>query len=80
MSRLFAPIFVLGIQVLGSLLLGCFLLLTPVRAGNLLHDAFLVFPQVRRDDRLKKLCLRLLGAGLIVLAVKAALRFLGTGG
>jgi hypothetical protein len=46
MSRLFAPIAVLAIQVLGLLLLGCWLLLTPTRAGNLLHDAFLVFPPV----------------------------------
>jgi hypothetical protein len=76
MTRLFGPILVLLIQVLGSFLVGCWLLLTPMRAGNQLHDAFLVFPRVGREDRAKRLCLRLLGVGLIVIAIKAALGFL----
>jgi len=75
MARLFVPILVLMIQVLGTCAVGCWLLLTPVRAANQLHEAFLVFPQVDRDDHVKKLCLRLLGVGLIVLATKAGLGF-----
>lgn len=75
MARLFGPIIVLLIQVLGSLLVGCWLLFAPVRAGSFLHEAFLVFPEVGPHDWVKKLCLRLLGGGLIVLAVKAALGF-----
>jgi hypothetical protein len=76
MGRLFGPILVLAIQVLGLLLLGCWLLLTPARAGNQLHDAFLVFPPVSQRDWIKKLFLRSLGAGLIAIAINAALEFL----
>ncbi|HEX7671067.1 MAG TPA: hypothetical protein VF395_15840 [Polyangiaceae bacterium] len=74
-ARLFGPILVLLIQVLGSLLVGCCLLLARVRAGSFLHEAYLVFPQVGPHDRVKKLCLRLLGGVLVALAVKAALGF-----
>ncbi len=75
MARLLGPVLVLFIQVLGTFAVGCWLLLTPGRAANLLHDAFVVFPQVGPEDHLKKLCLRILGSGLVVVAARATAGF-----
>ena len=50
---------------------GVFLLLAPVRAGNLIHDSQL-FPEVCRGDRMKKIVLRAAGIALLGFAVHSA--------
>ena len=49
--------------------LGTYLLFVPRRAGNFLNDAFAIFPQVKQEDRLKKLFYRIGGLGLIAASV-----------
>src|SRR6266566_8186536 len=49
--------------------LGTYLLVAPRRAGNFLNDAFAIFPHVEQKNRLKKLCYRLGGIGLIAVSV-----------
>lgn len=51
---------------------GVFMLLAPARIGNLIHDSFGLYPQVRKGDRDRKLILRLVGIGLIAFAVNFA--------
>jgi hypothetical protein len=40
---------------------GLFLLLSPLRAGNLIHDSFGLYPQVRRADHGRKIVVQLAG-------------------
>jgi hypothetical protein len=53
---------------------GLFMLVAPARFGNLIHDSFGLYPQVRRGDWGKKLILRLLGLGLLGFAANFAFR------
>jgi hypothetical protein len=53
---------------------GLFMLLAPVRFGNLIHDSFGLYSQVRSGDWGKKVILRLLGLGLLGFAANFALR------
>ena len=51
---------------------GAFLLFAPVRAGNLIHESFGLFPEVRPADRGKKAVLRLVGMALLAFAARLA--------
>jgi hypothetical protein len=72
MSRL------LGIVVLYALMfaawagVGLFMVLAPVRFGNLVHDNFGLFPEVGGGDWGKKLVLRIIGFALLGFAVRFA--------
>jgi hypothetical protein len=60
---------------------GLFLLFSPQRAGNLIHDSFGLYPQVRRSDRGRKIVLQFAGLGLLAFAAGFALRVVSlTGG
>jgi hypothetical protein len=68
MSRLLGIVGIYLVMFLGWTGVGAFLLLAPVRAGNLLHDSFGLFPEVRPRDRGKKTVLRVAGLGLLAFA------------
>lgn len=51
---------------------GLFMLIAPVRFGNLVHESLQLFPQVGVNDRGKKLFLRLAGTGLLAFAARFA--------
>ena len=53
---------------------GLFMLVAPVRFGNLVHDNLQLFPEVNPGDWGKKLILRLLGIGLLAFAVRLIVR------
>jgi hypothetical protein len=53
---------------------GLFMLLAPARFGNLIHDSFGLYPEVRRGDWCKKLILRVVGLGLLAFAANFAMR------
>lgn len=53
---------------------GLFLLFSPQRAGNLIHDSFGLYPQVRRPDLGRKIVLQLAGPGLLAFAAGFAVR------
>jgi hypothetical protein len=71
---------VLGIVVFYAAMLfawtaaGLFMLFAPMRCGNLIHDSFGLYPQVRRTDWGKKLILRVAGIALLGFAAHFALR------
>jgi len=73
-SRLIGPIAIYGAMILGCTAAGFCLLLAPVRVGNLIHESLYLFPEVRPSDWAKKLFLRLAGTGLLVFALRFALR------
>jgi len=74
MSRVLGIVAVYLAMFLAWIAAGLFMLLAPARFGNLVHDSFGLYPEVRRQDWGKKLFLRLLGAGLLAFAVHFALR------
>jgi hypothetical protein len=47
MSRLLGIVAIYFVMFLGWAGAGAFLLFAPVRAGNLIHDSFGLFPEVR---------------------------------
>ncbi len=53
---------------------GLFMLVAPARFGNLVHDSFGLYPEVRPADWGKKLIIRVLGIGLLGFAAQLALR------
>jgi hypothetical protein len=73
MSRLLGLVIVYAAMFLGWCGVGLFMVLAPVRFGNLVHDTLLLFPEVGAKDWGKKLLLRLVGAGLLVFAIRFAL-------
>jgi hypothetical protein len=54
--------------------IGLFMLISPVRFGNLVNESFGLFPQVAPQDWGKKLFLRFLGVALLAFAVRFVLR------
>ena len=68
MTRLLGIVGIYVAMFLGWTWVGAFLLLAPVRAGNLIHDSFGLFPEVRPNDRVKKLVVRAAGLGLLAFA------------
>jgi CheY-like chemotaxis protein len=51
-----------------------FLLFAPQRAGNLIHESFGLYPQVRRTDHGRKVLLQLAGLALLAFAIRFAFR------
>ena len=74
MSRLLGIVGIYVLMFFAWTAAGLFMLLAPVRFGNLVHDSFGLYPQVRGGDWGKKLILRLLGLGLLGFAANFALR------
>ena len=74
MSRLLGIVAIYVLMCLAWTAAGLFLLLAPVRAGNLIHESFGFYPAVRGRDRGKKLLLRVVGVGLLAFAAKFAIR------
>ena len=58
-----------AVMLLAWIAAGAFLLFMPVRAGNLIHDSFGLFPEVQPQDHVKKAILRIAGIGLLAFAV-----------
>lgn len=65
MSRLLSVAGLYVFMFLGWIGAGLFMLLAPVRFGNLLHDSFGLFPEVSKSDGGKKLIIRLAGAAFL---------------
>jgi hypothetical protein len=80
MTRLLGIVAIYIAMFLGWTGVGMFLLLAPVRAGNLIHDSFGLFPEVRPNDQGKKIVLRTAGLGLLAFAVHFALDLVGRAG
>jgi hypothetical protein len=57
-----------ALMVLAWIAAGAFLLFMPMRAGNLIHDSFGLFPEVHPKDHAKKTLLRIAGIGLLAFA------------
>jgi hypothetical protein len=74
MSRLLGVVFIYAAMILAWTGVGLFMLIAPVRFGNLVHDNLQLFPEVNRGDWGKKLFLRLLGIGLLAFAVRIIIR------
>jgi hypothetical protein len=74
MSRLLGVVFIYAAMILAWTGVGLFMLVAPVRFGNLVHDNLQLFPEVNRRDWGKKLFLRLLGIGLLAFAVRLIVR------
>ena len=74
MSRVLGIVAIYAIMFLAWIAVGLFMLLAPVRFGNLVHDSFGLCPEVHRNDWGKKLILRLIGVGLRGVAGRFALR------
>ena len=74
MSRLLGVVFIYAAMILAWTGVGLFMLVAPVRFGNLVHDNLQLFPEVDRGDWGKKLFLRLLGIGLLAFAVRLIIR------
>ena len=74
MSRLLAVVFIYAAMILAWTGVGLFMILAPVRFGNLVHDNLQLFPEVNPGDSGKKLFLRLLGIGLLAFAVRLIIR------
>lgn len=74
MSRLLGIFFVYGAMMPAWICVGLFMLIAPVRFGNLVHESLQLFPEVNPADWGKKLFLRLLGIGLFAFAVRLLVR------
>ncbi|HTA44333.1 MAG TPA: hypothetical protein VK789_17915 [Bryobacteraceae bacterium] len=74
MSRLLGIVALYSFMFLAWTGAGLFLLISPARAGNLIHDSFGLFPGVGRSDLGKKTILRTAGLGLLGFAIHFALR------
>lgn len=74
MSRLLGIVAIYAFMFLAWTGAGLFLLILPMRAGNLIHDSFGLFPEVRRTDLGKRLVLRAIGLALLSFAIHLALR------
>jgi len=74
MSRLLGVVLIYAAMMLAWTSVGLFMLIAPVRFGNLVHDSLLLFPEVNPGDWGKKLFLRLLGLGLLAFAVRLLIR------
>ena len=74
MSRLLGIVFIYAAMILAWTGVGLFMIVAPVRFGNLVHDSLQLFPEVNPRDWGKKLFLRLLGIGLLAFAVRLIVR------
>jgi hypothetical protein len=74
MSRLLGVVFIYAAMILAWTGVGLFMIVAPVRFGNLVHDNLQLFPEVNRGDWGKKLFLRLLGIGLLAFAIRLIIR------
>ena len=79
MTRLLGIAGLYILMFLGWTGVGLFLLLLPQRAGNLIHDSFGLFPQVRQTDRGRKILLQVAGLGLLAFAARMAVRVVNSG-
>jgi hypothetical protein len=74
MSRVLGIVGIYLAMFLAWIAAGLFMLLAPERFGNLVHDSFGLYPEVRRKDWGRKLILRIIGIGLLGFAAHLALR------
>jgi hypothetical protein len=74
MSRLLGIVVFYVLMFLGWTGVGAFLLFAPRRAGNLIHESFGLYPEVRPKDRGKKVALQIAGIALLAFAVRFAMR------
>ena len=74
MSRLLGIVFIYAAMILAWTGVGRFMLVAPVRFGNLVHDNLQLFPEINRGDWGNKLFLRLLGIGLLAFAIRLIVR------
>ena len=74
MSRLLGVVFIYAAMILAWTGVGLFMIVAPVRFGNLVHDSLQLFPEVNPGDWGKKLFLRFLGIGLLAFAVRLIIR------
>jgi hypothetical protein len=68
MTHLLKPAAPYVLLFLGWACAGLFMLVAPIRFGNLLHGCFEFFPQVRHSDCARKLTFRLLGVATLAFA------------
>jgi hypothetical protein len=73
MTRLLGIVAIYALMFLAWTAAGLFLLLAPVRAGNLIHDSFGLYPELRSGDWEKKTLLRVAGLGLLGFAAHFAI-------
>jgi len=73
MSRLIGILALYVLMFPAWLGVGLFLLLAPVRFGNIFHDSFGLLPQMSRNDHGKKMILRLIGVAVLAFAIRFAL-------
>ncbi len=73
MSRIFGVTGLYALMFCAWMGVGLYMVLAPVRFGNLIHDSFELFPEVRPSDWFKKLVVRLAGLGLLGFAVRFAI-------
>jgi hypothetical protein len=73
MSRLLGVAFLYLAMMAGWLGVGLFMLLAPARFGNLIHDALMLFPEVKPGDWGKKALVRIIGIALIAFAGRLVL-------
>ena len=65
MSRVLGIVAIYVLMFFAWTAAGLFMLFAPERFGNLVHDSFGLYPEVRRKDWGRKLILRLIGIGLL---------------
>ena len=80
MTRLLGIVAVYALMFLAWTGAGLFLLISPLRAGNLLHESFGLYPEVKPRDRGRKLILRIVGLGLLAFASHFARRVVALAG
>jgi hypothetical protein len=73
MSRLLGIVLVYSLMFLGWSGVGLFMVVSPARFGNLVHESFGFFPNVKDGDWGKKLILRIAGVGLLGFAARFAM-------
>ena len=80
MSRVLGIVVIYASMFLAWTAAGLFMLFAPERCGNLIHDSFGLYPEVRRADWVKKFILRIIGAGLLGFAAHFAARIAALSG
>src|ERR1700722_13209912 len=73
MSRLLGAVFIYTAMFLAWSAGGLFMVIAPARFGNLAHESFLIFPEIKPGDWGKKLIVRIMGLGLLAFALRFAL-------
>jgi hypothetical protein len=68
---IFVPLFVLLVLCIVPLFLGLGLILSPYQVGNLLSDAFVIFPPVERADSPQRWYYRAFGLAIIAVWASA---------